>query len=149
MFPYKAANFGLVSQSLALTDWATGALYGNFYFIRCGCSRNYSTTIEALPQIAGDRGLEPHNLSAKNSRVANYTNLQISTKSKIRTSFLFVGVTGLEPARLILCRPSSQNWSETNYRLHPVIKLVPKIESNYYLPPCERMCYLYTIRQFG
>ena len=53
-----------------------GNCTGIFYFIRCGCSRNYATTIEALPQIVGDKGLEPINLSAKNSRVANYTNPQ-------------------------------------------------------------------------
>ena len=32
MFPHKAANFWIGSQSSALTDWATGALYGNFLF---------------------------------------------------------------------------------------------------------------------
>ena len=78
MFPYKAAIFRLVAQSFALKpselpEHCTGI----FYFIHCGLSRNYSTTIEALPQIVGDTGLEPDNLSAKNSRVANYTNLQL------------------------------------------------------------------------
>ena len=76
MFPYKAAIFRLVAQSLALPSELPEHCTGIFYFIHCGLSRNYSTTIEALPQIVGDIGLEPNNLSAKNSRVANYTNLQ-------------------------------------------------------------------------
>ena len=38
---------------------------GIFYFICCGLSRNYSTTIEVLPQIVGVTGLEPARLAAQ------------------------------------------------------------------------------------
>lgn len=88
MFPYKAAIFGLVPQSPALKpselpEHCTGI----FYFIHCGLSRNYSTTIEALPQIAGDIGLEPINSAPKTDV------LPITPISK----FKFVYPLGLEP----------------------------------------------------
>ena len=42
-------------------------------------------------------------------------------KYKIRTSFLYVGVTGLEPARLILCGPVPKTGRKPTTGYTPIL----------------------------
>ena len=89
----------------------------------------------SLKLIAESAGIEPNTVS----RTKQLSRLSLSpSRFTLLKNFSIVGVTGLEPARLFIMWPSSQNWSETNYRLHPDIIPKPwtsyKEKDNWYSP---------------
>ena len=72
-FHIRLLIFWIGSQSLTLQPTELPEhCTGIFYFIRCGLSRNYSTTIEALPQIVVQRGFEPRHSELKSDILPLY-----------------------------------------------------------------------------